>query len=170
MITLLFLFIHSIFALFFVYFVVSFFTGAPYVPTPGKHIVYMLQFAGVKSSDMLIDIGSGDGRIVRAASRLGARSIGWEINPILVLISNLYIFISKLSGKARVQWGDYRKADLSSATVVFVYGIVDHMETMEKKFKKDLAPGSRVLCYTFPLPNLKPKKQDLSHKLYLYQL
>ena len=63
------------------------FRGAPYVPTHRRKIMAALDLMNLKSNDMVVDLGSGDGNFLIAAARRGWRAVGYEINPVLCLIS-----------------------------------------------------------------------------------
>jgi cyclopropane fatty-acyl-phospholipid synthase-like methyltransferase len=141
------------------------FTGAHYVPTTDKTVERMIRMAKLVPGEKLTDIGSGDGKILIAAAKLGVESVGYEINPLLVLWSRARIARAGLKGKAKVYWKSFWNVDLSEFSVVTVYGIPHIMATLEKKVSKELAHGSRVVCNSFPLPN-KSGAWVLSEKEY----
>ena len=142
--------------------------GAPYVPTRNRDIdrvfdeVYRLQ-----STDVLVDIGSGDGKICFAAAKRGARAIGYEINPILVLISR---WRAKGVKNVRFLWRDFLRSDLpSDTTVVYVFGdsrdIVRIADWVERQATQ-LAQPIYLLSYAFELPGRVVVAQNKSHLLY----
>ena len=167
--TVIFLLIHLGFAALVCFLVLAFFTGAPFVATPKKIVSEMILLAGLKKDDVVVDLGSGDGRILLAASKHAARVIGWEINPFLVALSRLKALFSVNRRKITVHWGNLYRADLAKADAVFVYGIKDHMLGIKKKLKESLKKGTRVVSYTFPFPDWKEKKGTASG-IYLYQV
>lgn len=137
--------------------------GAPYVPTRAFIVEKMLE--GVGPGMKLVDLGSGDGRIVMAAARKGAEAVGFEINPILVLISRWRIRRRKLS--AKVYWKSFWQADLSPFDVVTVFGITKIMPGLEAKFRKELKRGACIVSYAFALPTWpQTEKHD---SLYFYR-
>lgn len=92
------------------------FIGAPWVPTDIETINKMLVMADVKPGEILYDLGSGDERvIIEAAKRYQARSVGVELNPIMVLRASLKISSSGLIGKAKVVWSNFFSVDLRKA-------------------------------------------------------
>src|SRR5271168_2992410 len=98
--------------------------GAIYFPTSTRSVEIMLRFADVKPGDKLVDLGSGDGRILIAAAKAGAEVVGYEINPILVRRSRRSIARAGFggrpaeSGNAVVHWESFWRADLSQFDVV----------------------------------------------------
>jgi cyclopropane fatty-acyl-phospholipid synthase-like methyltransferase len=133
--------------------------GALYVPTDRKMVEDMLDAANLSPSDTLVDLGSGDGRLVIAAAKRGAHAVGYEVNPVLVWLSNHEIRKAHLEEKARVHWKDFWRADLSPYSVVTVFGIGHIMKRLERKLERELKPGSRVVCNLFTLPTWEGKKE-----------
>lgn len=164
--TLLILFLLAL-VLFLCYFYVSFFIGAPFVTTP-KHIVHeMMLLAEVKKSDIVVDLGSGDGRMLIAAAQKGALAKGWEINPFLVYWTHMMARLYRVKNQVTVSCKSYHQADLSTASVVMFYNIPNHVPALERKLKKELKVGTKILSYQFPLAKFKLKKQTASG-IYLY--
>lgn len=161
--------IHILFLVFIVFYAVAAFTGAPFVPTPSAVVTEMLDLADVKEGMNVLDLGSGDGRLVIAAASRGAQATGWEIHPLLALWSVIRIYRHGLSGNARIRWGDFRGADIVDIQVILLFGIRGKMPSIEKKLRKEMKKGSRVISYLFQFPNLK-----LLHKtssgIYCYQI
>jgi ribosomal protein L11 methylase PrmA len=166
----LFLIIHILFILFFIFSILAFFTGAPFLPTPSKIVEEMMTVGKISEKDNVADLGSGDGRLIITAARKGAKGVGWEINPTLVLISILNTWRYGVGRQVKIRWGDYRRADLSKTTVVVLYSIAGiHTRQLAKKFKKEMAKGSRVISYRFVLPDLHLVKKTDSG-IYIYSL
>jgi 16S rRNA A1518/A1519 N6-dimethyltransferase RsmA/KsgA/DIM1 with predicted DNA glycosylase/AP lyase activity len=134
--------------------------GALYIPTDRETLERMLAAAKLAPGDRLVDIGSGDGRLVIAAARMGIEAMGYEINPLLVWLSRGKIRKERLEMSARIIWKDFWNADLSSYSVVTVFGIAHIMRRLERKLDAELAPGTRVVCNLFPLPNWEGEKGD----------
>lgn len=134
--------------------------GALYIPTDPKMVEDMLDVANLKPGDRVVDIGSGDGRLVIAAARRGIEAKGYEINPLLVWIAGKKIQKSGLEKLASVEWKDFWRADLSSYSVVTVFGIGHIMKRLERKLTRELKPGSRVVCNLFAMPTWKEEKKN----------
>ncbi len=132
------------------------------------HIVNeMMQLGNVKKKDIVVDLGSGDGRILIVAAQKGAYARGWEINPFLVAWTNLMALIKGVKPLVAVYCKSYHQADLRSATVVMFYNIPTHVPALEKKLKQELKPGTKILSYQFPLSKFTLKKETKSG-IYLY--
>ena len=145
--------------------------GAQWIPTPNNVVEKMLCFAEVGPNDILIDLGSGDGRIIlMAALKFGANAVGIEADPLRVLITKIRIWLKGLKDHVDVIWGNFFKKDLSAASVVTVYQNTDVNNKLKEKLQTQLCPGTRVISYSFIFDGWKPKKVDESTKLYLYEI
>lgn len=129
------------------------FFGAPYVPTRKLDVEEI--FKNIKNSkkSKFVDLGSGDGKLVLYAAQLGYQSIGYEINPILWLISN---FRLRKYPNAKVMLSNMWSADISNANVVFCFLASRYMNKLEKKLNREMQPGSIFVSYVFELPSKKP--------------
>ena len=144
------------------------FTGAPYVPSRRKDVRRALtELYPLTSSDVLVDIGSGDGVVLREASKLGAKSVGYEIHPVLVLVAR---YLSRHDARVKVRLANFWRAPLpSGTTVVYVFG---DSRDIEKMFARIEAEAVRIgkkiafVSYGFELPNKKPAKTVGAHHLY----
>lgn len=127
--------------------------GAPFFPARRAAVEAMAALAAPAPGELWVDLGSGDGGVLIAAANAGARALGYEINPVLVLVARLRIRWSGARGQARVVWGSYWGADLSGAAVVSVYGIPHRMKRIQDKLRAELRPGARVVSLDFPFPD-----------------
>ena len=139
------------------------FTGAPYLPTGADRVERMLELAEVGPGTKLVDLGSGDGRIVRAAAKRGAEAVGYEINPILVLLSWQRARNEGVGARARFVRGDFRKADLSHFDVVAIYGVSSLMRSLEPRLEQELKPGARVVSNVFAFPHWQGRAEGGIH-------
>jgi 2-polyprenyl-3-methyl-5-hydroxy-6-metoxy-1,4-benzoquinol methylase len=140
--------------------------GAIYYPSSKAQIRAMLKLAHVKPSDKAVDIGSGDGRIVRAIAMTGAEAYGYEINPLLVMWSWWQNHRRPLKN-AHFRWANLWLTNFARFQVVTIFGMTYIMKDLETKLLKELKPGARVVCNSFPFPHWKPLKKLGS--VYLYQ-
>lgn len=145
---------------FMLYFFVAFRTGAPFWPSGRKTIAQMLALANPKPGELLIDLGSGDGRILFAAAKLGMRAIGVEMNP-------FFVWWSRARG-AHVMRGDLWNTDVSSADIVTIYFIHAKMKQLQDKLQKEMKPGSRVISNKFTFPDWQAEAKD--GKVHLYAI
>ena len=127
--------------------------GAPYVPSRKKDIEKMISLAEMKPGDKVVDLGSGDGRIIIAFARKGVEAHGYEVSPALVLWSRLKIYFLGLSDRAFIHYGNFWNTDLSKFNTVILFGFSKIMKDIEDKLKKELTPGSKIISNTFKLPN-----------------
>lgn len=126
-------------------------TDTPYVPTPIEVVERMLQLAAVGPTDFLIDLGSGDGRIVTtAASRFGARGLGIEIDPRLVKRSNQHAHELGVADRARFRAEDLFATDLSPATVITMYLLPRVVQMLTPRLAA-LRPGVRIVSHDYAL-------------------
>lgn len=125
-------------------------TGGPYVPTPQVVVDQMLRFANVKESDFVMDLGSGDGVLVRtAALQMKASGLGVEIDPDLVKRATDLARKQGVADRASFQVMDVFKADLSKATVVTLYLLPGMMLNLRNKIYNELRPGTRVVSHDY---------------------
>jgi hypothetical protein len=145
--------------------------GAGWIPTPKNVVKKMLYFAGVGPGDTLIDLGSGDGRIIfMAALEYEARAVGIEADPLRVLITRIWIRLKGLEDRVDVIWGNFFKKDLSAASVVTIYQSTNINNKLKEKLQKQLCLGTRVISYSFIFDGWEPVKVDEITKLYLYEI
>lgn len=144
---------------------------APWWRTSDKVIREAFKLAKVKSSDIVYDLGSGDGRSVIIASKeFNAKAVGIEIDPLRYFISKLLILFSGLGSKAEVRRENFLKSDFSDATVIFVYLVPKALNRLLPKFKK-LKKGIRIISinYEVDLPKVFSVKVK-GKKITLYRL
>ena len=143
-------------------------TGGPYVPTPQRVVDAMLNMAQVTDRDYVIDLGSGDGRIViAAAQKYGARGKGYDIDGELIERSTLAARKLKLEQRVRFEQRDVLQADIREATVITLYLLPDMMRALRAKLLKELRPGTRVVSHDFDFGDWKPERTvslDLDEK------
>jgi SAM-dependent methyltransferase len=123
-----------------------------WVPTPPELVEKMLDMAQVTPCDIVMDLGSGDGRNIIAAAKRGATAIGVEFNPEMVALSNRLAKEAGVGGKATFIEGDMYAADISKATVMALFLLPDNLRKLTDKFM-NLRPGSRLVLNTFAIPD-----------------
>lgn len=132
-----------------------------WVPTPQVLVEKMLDMAEVTPDDVVMDLGSGDGRNIIAAARRGARAIGVEFNADMVELSRRLARDAGVGEKATFVQGDMYEADVSGATVLALFLLPQNLERMRDKFLA-MRPGSRVVLNTFKIEAWEP---DLTEDL-----
>jgi hypothetical protein len=131
-----------------------------WVPTPDGLVEKMLDMAGVTADDYLIDLGSGDGRMVIAAARRGARALGVEYNPDMVDLSKANAAKAGVSNRASFKKGDLFEADLSQATVITLYLMTDLNVRLRPKILQ-LKPGTRIVSHAFRMDDWEPDQSTM---------
>ena len=122
-----------------------------WVPTPSALVGKMLDLAGVTPKDFVVDLGSGDGRLVIAAAKRGARALGVEYEPDMVALARRNAAAAGVADKARFVQGDMFEADISQATVMALFLLPDNLSRLTQKFL-DLKPGTRMVLNGFGVP------------------
>src|SRR5689334_11685729 len=143
--------------------------AGPYVPSPTSVVADMLALADVSAKDFVIDLGSGDGRIVLTAAKVfGARGFGVDINEKLVKEANEAAKLQGVSDRARFTIQDLFKTDISKATVLTMYLLPNTVNMLKNKLLTELKPGTRILSHDYPLSGWIPddsKQFDLEGKV-----
>lgn len=133
----------------------------PYVPTPQAVVERMLDMAQVKASDMVIDLGSGDGRImITAAKRHGARGFGVEIDPRLVKRSNEEAKRVGVAERVKFLQQDLFSTDFHEAAVLTLYLLPDVNIALRPKILAELKPGTRVVSHDYGMGEWRPDAQE----------
>jgi len=143
----------------------------PYVGQPGKDVIWvptppelvdkMLDLADVSEKDFLIDLGSGDGRTVIAAAKLGAKALGIEFNPDMVELSKKKAEEAGVSNKTNFVVADLFGYDLSEATVITMFLLPD-INLRLRPHLLDLRPGTRIVSNTFTMGEWQPDFEEMA--------
>lgn len=146
------------------------FRGAPYVPSRKIYIQSALtKLYRLTNKDTLVDIGSGDGVVLRQAAKLGAKAVGYEINPILVFIAR---FISRKNSLVSVRMSDFWLSHLpDEATVVYVFSVTRDMQKISKWMQNEtnrLGRDVHLISYGSKLDNQKSIKNLEAYNLYIF--
>ncbi len=126
-----------------------------WVPTPDELVVKMLEIAEVKSNDIVVDLGSGDGRTVIAAAKLGAQAIGIEFNPDMVNLSKQNAREAGVEALTKFICTDLFEYDLSKATVITMF-LLPQINLKLRPILLGLKPGTRIVSNTFTMDNWEP--------------
>ena len=161
-----------------------YFEAAPFVPTPDSIVIEMLELARVGPSDYVIDLGSGDGRIVLTAARtFGARGFGVEMDEDLVDLASRSAQQQGIADQVRFVQQDLFALDISDATVVTMYLLPETVNRLRDKLLEQLEPGSRIVSHDYPIDGwASERSMELEHedkvavtgvartRLYLYRV
>jgi len=133
----------------------------PFITTPSDVVEHMLRLAGTTERDTVMDLGSGDGRIVIAAARrFGARGVGIEIDGKLVLQSRENAVKANVADRVSFIEGDVLTTDISKASVVTVYLLPSLLGRLQQRFIYELQPGTRVVSHAFSMAGWKPDRME----------
>jgi 16S rRNA G966 N2-methylase RsmD len=134
----------------------------PYVPTKELVVDKMLEMADVKGTDVLWDLGSGDGRIpITAAKRFGTRGVGVDIDPERVKEANENARKNNVTDKVRFIEEDLFNVDFSEATVVTLYLLPEVNLRLRPKLLDSLKPGTRIVSHNYDMGNWQPEKVEV---------
>jgi hypothetical protein len=125
--------------------------GAPFVPTSVQNLKEILARIKLKKESVFLELGSGDGRVVReAVKKFGVRGIGIEVNPLLVFLSNLFARIQKLSNIQflRINFFDY---DLGKSNVIFMFLLPKTIKKLRNKFLSECKKGTIIISHGFKI-------------------
>jgi SAM-dependent methyltransferase len=132
----------------------------PYVPTPQVVVDEMLKLAGVTDRDYVVDLGSGDGRVIITAARnFKAGGLGVDIDGPLVDLANKHAKLAGVDGRVKFLQQDMFKTDISQATVVTLYVLPDFMEKLRPKLLTELKPGSRIVAHDYHMSGWYPDRR-----------
>ena len=129
-----------------------------WVPTPPKLVEAMLDLAQLTPQDFLIDLGSGDGRIVIAAAKRGARARGVEYNARMVELARRNAEAARVADRAEFVQGDMYEADISPATVMGLFLLPGNMWKLREQFLLTLRPGTRIVANEYGVDGWRPDK------------
>jgi precorrin-6B methylase 2 len=129
----------------------------PFITTPEEVVERMLELAGTRADDLVVDLGSGDGRIVIiAAQKFGARGLGIELDQRLVDKSRANARAAGVADRVSFVQGDVLTADISKASVVTVYLLPGLISQLQQRFTGELRPGTRIVSHAFGMTGWTP--------------
>jgi len=140
--------------------------GAPYLPTLKPRVKDALDLIDLKPGQTMLELGSGDGRVLLAAAERGIYSIGYELNPILVLFAKFKTRKYKKYVTIKIQ--NFWTKKLPEVDGIFTFLLNPYMEKLDKKIIHDQIGSTRVVSFAFEIPNKRPNKTKNGLFLYLY--
>jgi SAM-dependent methyltransferase len=131
-----------------------------WVPTNDALVERMLRMANTTKSDLVYDLGAGDGKIaIAAAKKFGARSVGVEYNPDMAKYAQCRVQAEGVSGRAKVVQGDIFETDFSDATVVTLY-LLPELNLRLRPTLLKMKPGTRVVSHSFLMDDWEPDERS----------
>lgn len=150
-----------------IYYLVGDFFGAPFVPTQGFVVSSILKKAGLKKGQTFIELGSGDGRVVRqAAKEYGVFAVGVEIHPLLVLYSRL---ASRIQGikTVKILAGNFFQINLRDVDVVFMFLLPKTLKKLRPKLLQECRKGTLIISHGFRIPEWESRlKYKIDRKMF----
>jgi len=147
--------------------------GSPPVHTSLRTCYDILKLAKATDKDTVLDLGSGNGNMMVCATRyFHAKAIGYEISPFFFLQSKLRAIPN--NSKIRIHFASIFEANLSDATIIFIYLLPKMLLTVFSKIQKEARPGTIIVTRGFPLPNWHPIKRLIvgreKTKIFIYKV
>lgn len=142
--------------------------GAPYLPTLRPQVATALELINLQPGQHLLELGSGDGTVMLAAAKKGLRVTGYELNPLLVVISRIRTW--RYRATVRVVWGNFWSTQLPDAEGMFTFLLPKYMKKLDNKITQEYT-GKKVklVSFAFEIPDKKARKQQDGVYLYMYE-
>ena len=146
-----------------------------WVPTPPEVITIMLDLANVGPKDLVYDLGCGEGEILIAAARRGARGVGVDLDPVRIRNARANAQKAGVADKITFYEQDFFKTDISKATVVTLYLLPELNERLRPTLLKTLRPGTPVVSHDFAMGDWQPERTvevtlERTHRAYLWRI
>ncbi len=140
--------------------------GAPYVPTLQAQRQKAIDMLQLKPGQVFVDLGSGDGSTLILAAQRGAKAIGYELNPFLVIIS--WVRTRPYRQQVKIRMRNFFKADLSNTDAIFVFLIGHYMKKLDRLIDGQPHKRLRIVSNTFAIPGRKAVTKTGPLYLYVY--
>ena len=141
--------------------------GAPYLPTMNKQREDALDLLDLKPGQKIIELGSGDGRMLNSAAKRGIYSVGYELNPILFVIS--WVATIKYRKFITIKYGDFWRKKWPQTDGIFVFLHTRFMKKLDKKIIREYKGSKiKVVSYAFEIPGKKAVKRKDAMFLYIF--
>lgn len=146
-------------------FVVAF--GAPFLPTHKPQVQIAFELIRLQQGQTLVELGSGDGRVLKEAAKRGINAIGYELNPILAL----YAYFNTFSYRDRVKiiCGNYWNQKLPASDAIFVFLMKPYMNRLNQKIMNEAKKPQKLVSYAFTIDSKKPQRTKKGVYLYEYK-
>ena len=140
--------------------------GAPYLPTMKRQVKAAIKLSGLKPGQTLLELGSGDGRVLVAAAQAGLNVVGYELNPLLFMLS--YIRVRRYRKQVRVIFGNFWQLSWPACDGIYVFLLPRLMGKLEQKIRAEGLSAVPVISFAFKFNELLPVSE--SHGVFLYRL
>lgn len=140
--------------------------GAPFVPLLKPEIGPVLDGLKLRRGETLVDLGCGDGRVLKVAAKRGIKGIGYEISPLIYLAAKVNCF--KYRRLVKIQLANFWRVNLPEADAVFVFAIGRYMEKLDRFLAGQIKQPTKVLSYIYDIPGKVPAKTGRNYFIYHY--
>lgn len=145
--------------------------GLPPVPTTPERIRHALELAKLQSNETLYDLGAGDGRVLLIAARdFGAKAVGIEIGPVQYAWTWLRAAASGFGDRVKIRWGNFYRASLQDADVVFVYATSREVTKLASHLEAQMKKGARLVSISADFPEWEPALVDEHELIFIYEM
>ncbi len=141
--------------------------GPPYLPTLQPNLKTALDMLDLQPGQTLLDLGSGDGRVLQAAAQRGWQAVGIELSPVLVLVARIRTW--KYRKQVRVLWGNYFRRTWPPADAIFGFVIPYQMEQLSGRIEAWHTKPVKLASFAFQIPGKRPAKEKQGVFLYEYK-
>lgn len=141
--------------------------GAPFLPTLKKRVPDIVKLINLKKGQTLLELGSGDGRVLKAAAVDGLNAVGYELNPLLVIYSKIITF--RYRKNIKIIWGNYWHQDWPDTDGIFVFLLQPYMQKLDEEIQKRYNHKIKLVSFAFTIPDKKPIKEINGMYLYEYK-
>lgn len=139
-------------------------TGAPYIPSSKETLRRMIRLAKIRKGDIVYDLGCGDGRLVFAATKAGAKAVGYELSPPTFLYAKVR---SLFHPGSRIAFKNFWSQDYSNADVIFCYLLTSTMQSFKERIWPNLKPGCKVVSHAFKMLDVPVREQEENVVVYV---
>jgi SAM-dependent methyltransferase len=141
--------------------------GAPYLPTLKGQVETALDMLDLRPGQTMLELGCGDGRVLRAAAKRGLNVVGYELNPLLVIAA--YIVTWRYRKQVKLVWGNFWTKTWPPAEGIFTFLLQKYTKTLNTKIVHNMPKPVKLVSFAFTIPDKKPTKVIKGLYLYTYK-
>lgn len=143
------------------------FVGPPYLPTLNPQMNLALDMLGLKKGDTMLELGCGDGKVLLAAAQRGWKVVGYELNPLLVVLCRIRTW--RYRSRVRVVWGNFWLTTWPPADGIFGFVLPRYMTKLDKKITRWHSRPIKLASFAFTIPGRKTLREENGVFLYEYK-
>ena len=143
------------------------FVGPPYLPTLSPQVKLALDMLDLKKGETMLELGCGDGKVLVAAAKRGWNVVGYELNPLLVVVC--WLRTRRYRKQVRIVWGNFWLKEWPQADSIFGFVLPKYMRKLDKKVIQWHQKPLKLASFAFAIPGKKPTREENSVFLYEYK-